>query len=273
MTMTFSLVHSIEPDGSFEQIGLTRSGPNTRKESIGDNFHLLRSKLQVPAQGDWIDRPRVRTILSRSVDQFPATLISGRSGTGKTSIATSFAAREKNASWYTVESADREWPVFSRYFRSLVSSGEPVAEMSQHSNETHSPSEFEVAKFVLESFKRSYDVTRAKHRLLVLDDIHHIFDAEWFDDFFEFLLYSLPEDHRLLMLCRSKPPSPLWRLRSKQMLNVIDEKVIEFKLNETEDLFKRYGLSPALACAAHRPCYGRVSRLIRFAEQALAEGP
>jgi hypothetical protein len=71
------------------------------------------------------------------------------------------------------------------------------------------------------------------------------------------------------MLCRSKPPGPLWRLRSKQMLNVIDEKVIEFKLSETEDLFKRYGLSEALACAAHRPCYGRVARLIQFAEQAV----
>ena len=270
MTMTFSLPHSIEPDGSFEQIGIT-SLSHARKESFGDNFHLLRSKLEIPTQGDLVERQRIRTILRRSVDQFPATLISGRSGTGKTAIAASFAASEKGASWYTVESADREWSVFSRYFTRLVAPLGSVVETTNPDG-AQSPSEFEVAKFILETFRTSYIGDRPTRRLLVLDDIHHLFDAEWFDDFFGFLLYSLPEDHRLLMLCRSKPPGPLWRLRSKQMLNVIDEKVIEFKLRETEDLFDRYGLSRALACAAHRPCYGRVGRLIQFAEQAVATG-
>ena len=272
MTMTLSLAHSIEPDGSFEQIGITSVGPHVRKDSFRESFHLLRSKLEAPHPEGLIERPRIRTILSRSVDQFPATLISGRSGTGKTAIAASFAASEDEASWYTVESADRDWPVFSRYFRKLVTSTPEMDVVCDDRNEPEEPSEFEVAKFVLESFKRSYTDKRRGRRLLVLDDVHHIFDAAWFDDFFELLLYSLPEDHRLLMLCRSRPPGPLWRLRSKQMLNVIDEKVIEFKLRETEELFGRYGLSPALACAAHRPCYGRISRLLQFAQDAAADG-
>jgi ATP/maltotriose-dependent transcriptional regulator MalT len=272
MTMTFSLAHSIEPDGPFEQIGVNALSSRGQRPSLRDNFYLLRSKLEVPARRQTIERPRIQTLLTRSVDQFPATLISGRSGTGKTSIAAAFAGQVENVSWFTIESSDREWSVFSRYFHDMVSRASGgVVESSNDENEPQGPSEFEVARFVLNSFKRSYQPKHSGRRLLVLDDIHHVFDTEWFDSFFELLLYSLPEDHRLLMLCRSKPPGPLWRLRSKQMLNVIDEKVIEFTGKETERLFAQYGLSAAIARAAHKPCYGRVSRLIQFAEQALVE--
>jgi LuxR family transcriptional regulator, maltose regulon positive regulatory protein len=272
MAMTFSLSHSIESDGSLEQIGVNSLSLRGKGYASPDKFHLLRSKLEVPTLPAGTQRPRIHSLLARSIDQFPATLISGRSGTGKTSIAAAFAEHHGNIAWYTVESSDREWPVFSRYFHDMLFR-DPDSELKAEEgrNEPQEPSEFEIARFVLNSFKRSLKGDQPQPRLLILDDIHHIFDTEWFDSFFELLLYSLPEDHRLLMLCRSKPPGPLWRLRSKQMLNVIDEKVIEFTGKETEQLFAQYGLSAAIARAAHRSCYGRASRLIEFAEHALAE--
>jgi ATP/maltotriose-dependent transcriptional regulator MalT len=269
MAMTFSLSHSIEPDGSLEQVGVGSFSLRKKGESPRDKFYLLRSKLEIPTLGNGIERHRIQTLLTRSIDQFPATLICGRSGTGKTSIAAELAKRSGNVSWFTVESADREWPVFSCYFRDMILANTDKGDGSTASgSEPQEPSEFEVARFVLNSFKASFKSNQPSPRLLVLDDIHHIFDSDWFDNFFELLLYSLPEDCRLLMLCRSKPPGPLWRLRSKQMLNVIDEKVIEFSRKETEELFAQYGLSAEIARAAHRPCYGRVSRLTEFAEQA-----
>ena len=101
--------------------------------------------------------------------------------------------------------------------------------------------------------------------MIVLDDIHHLFDAHWFGDFFNLLLYSLPAGSHLLMLCRSRPPGPVWRLRSKQMLNVLDEKVIAFDLEETRVLFERLGLPASDAERAHRDSFGRVAKLIRSA--------
>ena len=69
------------------------------------------------------------------------------------------------------------------------------------------------------------------HRgLLVLDNVHHLFDAGWFPEFFRQMIISLGPETRLLMLCRSRPSAPLWRLRSKQMLNVIDETIINLTL-------------------------------------------
>ena len=99
---------------------------------------------------------------------------------------------------------------------------------------------------------------------MVLDDIQHLFDADWFNDFFTLLLHSLPPDVHLLMLCRSKPPLPLWRLRSKQRLNVIDEKLLAFSPDEAERLYKIHGLPGDVAKKVHRASYGRASKLTGY---------
>ena len=101
----------------------------------------------------------------------------------------------------------------------------------------------------------------------MLDDIHHIFDAPWFEDFFNLLLYSLPPDTHLFMLCRSKPPGPLWRLRSKQMLNLMDERVIAFDQTEAETLFNALGRPLSKAKEAQLRSFGRVSKLLEFARE------
>jgi ATP/maltotriose-dependent transcriptional regulator MalT len=112
------------------------------------------------------------------------------------------------------------------------------------------------------------------HRpLLVLDGIQHLFDADWFSGFFNILQPSLSETADVLLLCRSKPPNPLWRLRSKQQLDVIDEKTLAFDRDETILLLKQVGHSHAEAARIHAETFGRVSKLLPFISgsvQALA---
>lgn len=270
--MTYSLDHGIDSTGSFGSDGaLDYHLPKIRLESepqgpFGDSsFHLLRDKLQIPAVDSIIERPRLDTILKRSVDQFPATLISGRAGTGKTALAAAFASQEKNAAWFGVESSDRSWPIFRRYFAEFISpdSGRNGPNVNVAGEEFD---EADAARYLINGFIRSYREKLPVPKLLVMDDIHHIFDAEWFDDFFHLLLHSLPTETHLLMLCRSKPPSPLWRLRSKQMLNVLDEKVIAFNEFETERLFSARGVAAVDVREACRSSYGRVSKLLQLIE-------
>lgn len=260
--MTFFLHESFEPNGAYElpdQVDIFYARP---AESIREEFHILREKLSIPQIEGLIHRPRINHILRKSQKQFPATLISGRAGTGKTALAVHFAAQYERVSWYTVEATDTEWPVFSSYFSASLD--EERSTMMNGSR--HSASENDIARFLLRSFSPAYALPGSGPQLLVLDDIHHIFDAGWFGDFFHLLLYSLPPNTHLLLLCRSKPPSPLWRLRSKQMLDVIDEKVIAFDLIETVSLFATLGRSAADAAEAHRECFGRVSKLLEFAK-------
>jgi ATP/maltotriose-dependent transcriptional regulator MalT len=78
--------------------------------------------------------------------------------------------------------------------------------------------------------------------LIVLDDAHYLFDADWFGGFFSSLLYSLSPASHLLILSRGTPSLPLWRLRSKQVLGVVDEKLLAFDIEETQRLFEKFGL-------------------------------
>lgn len=262
MTMTFSQHESIAPNGAFDYSGSDWTSPGPGRDAKKDDMHILQEKLRVPATRGLIERPRIDSLLTKSAAQFPATLITGRAGTGKTALAASFAKKFESVGWYTLESTDASWPVFSAYFSACLptkpKNGPATYELS-------GLSQAEIGRFLLRLAARLYGQQGADKSLIVLDDIHHIFDAAWFDDFFNLLLYSLPMETHLLLLCRSKPPSPLWRLRSKQMLNVIDEKVIAFNTSETEELFAAMSLPAAEAREAHRQSFGRISKLLQFA--------
>jgi ATP/maltotriose-dependent transcriptional regulator MalT len=101
--------------------------------------------------------------------------------------------------------------------------------------------------------------------LIVIDDLHLIYDAEWVVPFFRRLLPLLPADAHMLITGRSLPPAPLWRLRSKQMLCVIEETELAFTLPEAVKLFESYGLTDAHAAVALEHTHGRASTLDRFA--------
>ena len=100
----------------------------------------------------------------------------------------------------------------------------------------------------------------------MLDGIHHLFDADWFGGFFNILLlFAFPKLH-LLLLCRSKPPNPLWRLRSKQLLGRYRRKTLAFNRDETDNCSsKQVGRSRSRSRAHSRGnCSGAVSKLLPF---------
>jgi ATP/maltotriose-dependent transcriptional regulator MalT len=113
--------------------------------------------------------------------------------------------------------------------------------------------------------------------LIVIDDLHLVYDAPWVVPFFRRLLPLLPAEAHMLITGRSLPPAPLWRMRSKQTLCVIEEPNLAFTVEETKRLFKSYGLVDALASAALEQTHGRaaaldaVAQLVSPSAQAPAE--
>lgn len=272
MTMTFSLHDSIGPHEAYDGGESSHYGVTADPDTAKQDMHILQDKLRIPSTEVLIERTRIDSLLAKSVSQFPATLVSGRAGTGKTALAANFAAQFNQVAWYSVESTDVNWPTFSRYFAASLSGGSN--RYTKLDVKTSGPvDQGEIARYLLTNFASFYGSNSLDTTLLVLDDIHHIFDAVWFEDFFGLLLYSLPPSAHLLLLCRSKPPSPLWRLRSKQMLNVMDEKVIAFNLTETEALFNSLNITLNQAKEAHRQSFGRISKLLQLAENQYSTLP
>ena len=240
----------------------TLAAVNTSSREI----HILEEKLSIP-QFDWLlPRPRLDALLEKSLSQFNATLISGRSGTGKTALAADFASNQNRVAWYSVESPEIDWAIFSRYFSAslvkVLNDEKPI--MNSHAGGGDVSLET-IAEFLTDIFARIESRPDQEPLLFVLDDLHHIFDASWFGEFFNLLIRSLGEKTHLLLTCRSRPPSPLWRLRSKQMLNVIDEKVLAFNFDETTKFFHSIGQPEKAALKAYAQSFGRIAKIKQIA--------
>ncbi len=260
MTMTFSLREDFsfgsDTEGFCES---TYASSPCRKSTEKSDVYLFADKLSAPKFKNHIKRPRLNNLLEKTLTQFGAALITGRTGTGKSALAANFAGQHKKTAWFSITSADCDWNVFANYFQAVfkkLDSGNAAASGTDQPDPA----------FFVERLFQNIVTTPEKRKLIVLDDIHNVFDADWFAEFFTILLHSLTTDIHLLMLSRSSPPIPLWRLRSKQVLSVVEEKLLAFNPQETKKLFKKYGLSEEQSLTAHRKSYGRISRLKTLAE-------
>ena len=89
MTMLYSFHENLElgeEETHFEFVPTSKRSQVKKSEIL-----LFAEKLKVPVFENQILRPRLNELLAKSLAQFGATLITGRSGTGKTALAADFA--------------------------------------------------------------------------------------------------------------------------------------------------------------------------------------
>jgi LuxR family maltose regulon positive regulatory protein len=252
-------------DESSSYFEFTSSTLGKKPEIKADSIKLFADKLRVPFTESPIARPRLIGHLEKSLSQFSATLVTGRAGTGKTVLAAQLACQtDYCVAWYKVETADSDWEVFSKYL---------LGSINQNCNDKNLSDTGETQiSLMTESLAAQFtDAAREKPLLIVLDDLHSIFDADWFTEFFSNFVASLGQNVKLILIARTLPPLPLWRLRSKQVLGVMDEKLLAFTLEETTQLFRQHKLSPVVARAAHKRAYGKISKLVEIIEKKAVE--
>ena len=256
MAMTLSFHENFDYADTTQSFEINSSVSSYSSRS-SEKIHLFADKMRIPKFSNHILRPRLIELLKKSSMQNGATLITGRAETGKSALAAEFAENYESVAWYQIDTTETDWNLFARYFAAVFD--EDFEEFKDAADE--------IIVFVEKLFERVAEKSEAP-TLIVLDDIHNIFDAPWFAEFFVSLLYTLTPDQHLVLLSRAKPAQPLWRVRSKQVLGVIDEKLLAFNAQETAELFKKHGIDGTVAARAHKKSYGRISRLQRFIETA-----
>ena len=247
-----------DPNTSFELPGFVSPQAKPADASAAGSIPLIKAKLQIPDASGALPRKWLTGVLEKSAQNAAATMIVGRTGTGKTTLAAEFIRGRGDVSWYTIDAPDGDWRTFQTYFRRAIFRDGKRAERA--------------AKLPVPACDTPLDLfadltagleLRSKRwpSLLVLDGIHHLFDRPWFHEFFELLIASTPVDSHTLMLSRSKPPTPVWRMRSKQVLNVIDEKLLAFSAAEASELFASRGVDGVDVNAALATSFGHASAL------------
>ncbi len=262
--MSMSILSYDTSDSFYSTESITGSSSSTRT-SDGLSLHISDRKFQIPAFHGLIDRPRIDVLLSKSVQNFPVTLVCGRSGTGKTALASAFASSRSDVAWYSVEPPDVDWRSFAGCALASVKGKDALTAKNRKAIERAGRSNAETMCIFLDTL---FDPKRPLPSLFVIDNVHYVFESEWLRELFDQVAASVPESTSILMLSRSKPPNPLWRLRSKQLLNVIDERILAFNEREAIQLFRTSGLSRSAALDAHRKCFGNVSSLANSAHRS-----
>ena len=232
---------------------------------------VIPEKITPPAELPRVSRERLLRALAESLEGCNSTIISARAGTGKTMLASDFARRaNRRVAWYKLDAPDSELSVFLRHLCASVAAARPgfgAQTLSRLGGETGTDD----MPLAVESLV--YELLQSNEPLLVvIDDLHLVYDAEWMVPFFRRLLPLLPPEAHVMLLGRSLPPTPLWRMRSKQTLCVLDEALLAFTLSEARGLYASYGLAPERAEAALRETRGRAATLdARARSEAVGE--
>ncbi len=227
--------------------------------------HLIHEKTALPAQSGRVLRPRLLKLLEDNLTSYNATIINGRAGTGKTVLAAGFARHSGLAvCWYKVDAADSDLRTFCEYLLASMKL-QRFSVGSDRLMQLTETVESDRAELLAEALVFQLTESRFEPLLIVVEDLHLIYDADWVIPFFRRLIPLLPVDVHLLITCRSLPPAPLWRLRSKQMLRLLDEGELAFTLDEAVALFKTYGLNEQYARVAWSQTGGRAAVINEFA--------
>ena len=205
-------------------------------------MQLVQDKISLPPAGGLIFRGRLISRMRESIEACTATVITGRAGTGKTSLALSFANRSgRRVAWFKVEAGDSDQRVFFDYLITSISKHRPGFKHGQLKRVVETAT-IEDMPLVAETLLFDLLETNGEPLLIVFDDLHQVYDAEWVVPFFGRLLPLLPPEVHVVITCRSLLPTPLWRMRSKQSLCVIDEDSLAFTLDEACVLFREHRL-------------------------------
>jgi LuxR family maltose regulon positive regulatory protein len=226
-----------------------------------DNMQIILDKITTSSEQPRLSRVRLLNMLHSSLTNCTSTIINGRAGTGKTMLAADFARRSgRRVAWYKVDASDGDLQVFFKYLVESIRQSRPdfgQATLMQ----LITASTLEDIPILAEAFVYELLVQKGEPLLIVIDDLHLVYDAEWVVPFFRRLLPLLPDEAHVLITGRSLPPAPLWRMRSKQTLCVIEEPTLLFTHLEATRLFNSYGLTEAQAAAALKQTHGRASSL------------
>lgn len=209
--------------------GINEGEGPTGQLTLGRNEPLLKTKLFVPPpRPNRVARPRLFEQLNSGLDK-ALILISAPAGYGKTTLAGSWLRSSNVASsWLSLDEDDNDPIRFLRHFVAALEKVTPIIQpdlLSALQGMRVDPPD------VLLNILINEIVERAPSFVYVLDDFH-VIHAQPILEMVASLLEHLPPQMHLLLLSRTDPPLPLFRLRARDQLLEIRVEQLRFTADE-----------------------------------------
>ena len=195
----------------------------------------LKTKLTIPPQRpNLVLRSRLLKQLDEENLQHGLILVSARAGSGKTTLISEWAHRQKYpVAWLSLDAGDNDPNRFISYLAAALDrSGIP---MSQSILTQLDPSTLpQVETLITELIDKITD--NSTSIIIILDD-YHLIQNEWVHDVLEFLIEHQPPELQLICITRIDPPLPLARLRVRNQLTEIRDSDLRFTTEEAIQFF------------------------------------
>jgi LuxR family maltose regulon positive regulatory protein len=206
---------------------------------------FLRTKLAPPRPAPaLLPRPRLMERLAANLSR-PVTLVTANAGAGKTTLVADFVrAYAPRFVWYQLDHTDADPAVFLSYIAYGIRQFVPdfgqatLAYLRQSPAEVGQRPERAVDALLNEALDHI-----DQPLVIVLDDYHHLGDAEAVHAAVDRLLAYQPDVLHTIIVSRDAPPLQLAKLRSQGALTIIDRNDLLFTDDETQALFNQvFGL-------------------------------
>lgn len=202
------------PDnGGFKDVSGGETAENASSPALiaaPPHGHISISKITPPKCGGIFPRSRLFRLLDFG-RRVPVTWISGPAGTGKTTLVASYLSHKKRpAVWYRVDEGDSDIATFFYYMGLAIKKDAPH---KRKSLPLFTPAYFKgLSAFTLRYFEHFYSCLQP-FSVLVLDNYQHVPVQSEFHEVICAGLDILPEEVRVIVISREKPPPQFARLR------------------------------------------------------------
>ncbi len=202
---------------------------------------FLRTKLLPPRPAPaLLPRPRLVEKLTANLAH-PVTLVMANAGSGKTTLVSEFVrSHVRRFVWYQLDHTDADPVVFLGYITQGIRQIIPdfgqatMSYLQQTGAEIGQRPERAVDVLLNEVLDRV-----EQQMILVLDDYHHLGNANPLHAAVDRLIAYLPDVLHLIIISREMPPLQVTRMRSQAMLTVIGRNELLFTDEETKSLFRQ----------------------------------
>jgi len=199
--------------------------------------NLNRTKLYIPAtRPDLVLRPRLIKRLDEGLHaQNKLTLISGKAGAGKTTIANEWVQHlSLPAVWISLDAQDNH---FNRFFNYFLAAFQQVGmKVSSALLSQMESGQSDWVELLLVDLFHSNN-SKITPCILILDD-YHLINNERVHQALSFLIENIPPQIHLVCLTRIDPPWPIPRFRARNQICEIRDCDLQFTTNEAQQFLR-----------------------------------